>query len=191
MSEYKEDRTAYNKLTNKRKAFVDEYVVDCNGKMAAIRAGYSSRTAAKQADQLLNKLDVKEAVKERLKAIAAKNEVKADDVIKELCKLGFANIKDVISWKNGVVTLKNSEDIPDEVMAAVSEISKVDGDIKLKFHSKTKALEMLGRYLVLFTDKHEHTGKGGEPIKVEYDYSKLSEDELKQLIELAKKAGRK
>lgn len=49
-------------LNPKRARFVAEYLVDLNGTQAAIRAGYSPKTARQQADQLLSKLDVKEAV---------------------------------------------------------------------------------------------------------------------------------
>ena len=160
MSKKNKNSDAYLRLPPKRQRFVDEYVIDSNGTQAAIRAGYSMRTATSQADRLLTFADVKAAIDAKLAAIAENNEVKADNVIKEICKIGFCNVKDVASWKGNTLTLKDSDEIPDEVMAAISEISIVDGDIKLKFHSKTKALEMLGRYLALFTDKHQVAGEG-------------------------------
>lgn len=190
-----DNQSAYDKLTPKRRRFVDEYVVDFNGTQAAIRAGYSKKTADRQAEQLLRILEVKQAVEAKAAKIAERNKVKADDVLQELRRLGFSDITNILTWKNNTITLRNASKLKPEVTACISEISQTETangrNIKIKLHSKTAALEMLGRYLALFTDKHEVTGKGGEPIKISYDYSKLSSGELKQLLELTEKATKK
>jgi len=49
-------------LNPKQKKFVREYLVDCNGTQAAIRAGYSKKTAGQIAEQLLKKLEINEAL---------------------------------------------------------------------------------------------------------------------------------
>lgn len=46
-------------LSDKQKKFCEEYIKDCNGKKAAIRAGYSERTAQEQAARMLSKVKVK------------------------------------------------------------------------------------------------------------------------------------
>lgn len=56
---------AYKELTPKQQRFVDEYIVDLNAKQAAIRAGYSARSAEVQGCRLLSNANVQEAVRER------------------------------------------------------------------------------------------------------------------------------
>lgn len=58
------------KLTAKQDRFCDEYLIDCNGTQAAIRAGYSERTANRIASQLLAKREIQEAISERQKRLS-------------------------------------------------------------------------------------------------------------------------
>jgi phage terminase small subunit len=71
-------------LTPRQRRFVDEYMVDLNATQAAIRAGYSKRTAAKIASQLLDKTGVAAAIEERKAALAKKTDTDAAWVIKNL-----------------------------------------------------------------------------------------------------------
>jgi phage terminase small subunit len=72
------------KLTPKQAAFVSEYVKDYNGKQAAIRAGFSQRTAEQQASRLLRNVKVKSALVELQKQAQERNEITVDDIIREL-----------------------------------------------------------------------------------------------------------
>lgn len=73
--------TAKRKLTDKQQRFVDEYLVDLNATQAAIRAGYSEKTADSIAVRLVRNCQVAEAI-EKAKAKRAKRvEVTADQVI--------------------------------------------------------------------------------------------------------------
>lgn len=71
-------------LTNKQKAFVREYLKDCNGAQAAIRAGYAPAYADRQAYLLLENPRVAEAVKKAQDKRAAKAEVTAEFVLRRL-----------------------------------------------------------------------------------------------------------
>jgi phage terminase small subunit len=78
-------------MTNAREArFVEEYVTCLNATQAAIRAGYSARTAKQQGSRLLTRPHVAAAVQEAQERHAAKVEVKADEVIRELKVMAFA-----------------------------------------------------------------------------------------------------
>lgn len=79
----KQEKLAYEQLSKKRRKFVDEYIKDCNGTQAAMRAGYSANSANEQAAQLLAIHSIKEAVKEKLAEIAKENKISADWVIKK------------------------------------------------------------------------------------------------------------
>lgn len=68
-------------LTPKQRRFVEEYLKDLNGTQAAIRAGYSAKTANEQSSQLLAKLNVKEAVQLRMDKRSKRVEITADYVL--------------------------------------------------------------------------------------------------------------
>jgi phage terminase small subunit len=71
-------------LTVKQRRFVEEYVIDCNGTQAAIRAGYSERTAQEQSSRLLSNAMVKEAVKKAMQEKSEECGVTAEFVLKGL-----------------------------------------------------------------------------------------------------------
>jgi phage terminase small subunit len=77
---------AYESLPIKRQRFVDEYLVDCNGLQAAIRAGYAPKAAGQMADQLLNIPQVMQAVEDRKAELTAKAEDHRSYLI-EKCRL--------------------------------------------------------------------------------------------------------
>lgn len=70
------------KLTDKQTAFVREYLVDLNATQAAIRAGYSERTANAQAGRLLANVGIREAVENAQAKRARRVEIKAEDVLR-------------------------------------------------------------------------------------------------------------
>ena len=72
------------KLNSKQKRFCEEYSIDCNGKQAAIRAGYSKKTAEEIAGQLLRKTWVAEEIRKILDAKSKRTEIDADWVMQRL-----------------------------------------------------------------------------------------------------------
>lgn len=154
-------------------------------------ANYSPKTANEQAARLLASVSVKDAIEERRAVIEEEARLKISEVVDELRKIGFADITQVVSWTGNSITIKNSAEIPSEIKACISEVSETPGKfgstIKVKFHSKVPALELLGRYLKMFTDKVEVTGKDGEPVSIKPDLSQLNNDELRTLLALSEK----
>ncbi|MGE8288679.1 MAG: terminase small subunit [Stenotrophomonas sp.] len=71
-------------LTPKQQRFVQEYLKDHNGTQAAIRTGYSEKTAKQQGSRLLTNADVQTAVRAGQKKVARKNEVTVDSLMVEL-----------------------------------------------------------------------------------------------------------
>lgn len=149
-----------DELTPKIKRFCDEYIKDLNGTQAAIRAGYSAKTATEQASQLLAKLNVQNYISELKHSLSNKNEGLAQQVIDELKKIGFANIQDYISEENEI---KDLTKIDRDKAAAVESIKKTVTEfsggaestgkktsIQFKLYDKISALEKLGRHLGIF-----------------------------------------
>lgn len=169
-------------LTNKQRRFVDEYLIDLNATQAAIRAGYSSKTARQIGEQNLSKLDIAKAVQAAQAARSERTEITQDMVLRELAKIGFADIRKVMRWGNTTIraepgqdgevvmvpyhglALMDSSEIDDSTAAAISEVSQGKEGLKVKMHDKKGALVDIGRHLGMFTDKTEITGKDGAPL---------------------------
>ena len=164
----------HTSLTAKRLAFAREYVKDSNGTQAAIRAGFSVKSAKCIASQLLRDPLVCGEVLRRTRAISVKTDVTAEKVLRELAKVGFANLADMVRVevrRLGKAEMTELRILPTDVLtpdqrAAIAEISETENGIRIKLHDKTKALELLGKYLALFTDRTEVTGADGGPLVV-------------------------
>ncbi len=157
-----------HKLTDKQKAFIEEYLIDLNATQAAIRAGYSQESAKEIGYENLTKLYVQEAIKAAQEARSKRTEITADRVLQELAKLAFSNIEDYTRIDDEGLAQVNLSDLTRDQFAAINEIT-VDtrhdkaGDektsevekVKFKLADKGLNLERLGRHLKLFTDKRE------------------------------------
>lgn len=155
-------------LSKKQRRFVDEYLVDLNATQAAVRSGYSAKTAQEQSSRLLSNVMVQSTIAERMKDREKRTEITQDKVLSELAKIGFADIRKAVEWgpevmivdeetgetavSNGVA-LVPSVKIDNDTAAAISEISQTAQGIKIKLHDKRAALVDIGRHLGIFNDK--------------------------------------
>lgn len=88
-------------LTPQQARFVEEYLVDLNATQAAIRAGYSARTAYSQGQRLLKHVEVAKAIKAAMDARSERVSVTADDVLRELWSIATADANDLIEYRRG------------------------------------------------------------------------------------------
>jgi len=153
-------------LTDKQENFIREYLVDLNATQAAIRAGYSVKTAYSQGQRLLKNVEIQVAIEEAMNNREKRTEVTQDMVVQQLAKIAFADIKDSVEWddENGI-RIKPSEEVDGTILASVSE-TEFKGAVtkEIKFNDRMRALEMLGRHLGMFKDKIEHSGSVGVQI---------------------------
>ncbi|KAF5089802.1 Terminase small subunit [anaerobic digester metagenome] len=160
---------AARRLTPKQAEFARQYLVDMNATQAAIRAGYSEKTAYSIGAGLLHKASVAEAIAAAQAKREKRTEITQDKVVAELARIAFGNARDVMDWGPSGVTLKSSGELTDDQAASVAEVSETTtregGSLKLKRHDKVKALELLGRHLGMFTDKVKNEISGGLEIK--------------------------
>lgn len=82
------------RLKGKRQRFVEEYRLDCNGTAAAIRAGYSEKTANEQAARLLANVSVQRAIAAANAERSARMRLRQDQVVEELASIAFAPASD-------------------------------------------------------------------------------------------------
>lgn len=155
-------------MTAKEKRFCEEYLIDLNATQAAIRAGYSVKSAKSIGCENLTKPDLCARI-EKLKAERSRRiGITADRVLEELAKIGFVKATDVINGSTGEVR----ENAAPEDLACISSIKvKVipteDGNIierEVKLVDKNKSLELLGKHIGLFTDNVKLTGEMGVTI---------------------------
>ncbi len=154
-----------NKLTAKQERFVSEYLIDLNATQAAIRAGYAKSGARVEGTRLLANARVAKAVALGRAKQEQRAEIKADDVIRELVKIGFANMLDYITIGKDGDPYVDLSSLTREQAAAIGEVTVedfIDGrgedarsvrKIKFKLADKRGALVDLGRHFALFTDK--------------------------------------
>jgi phage terminase small subunit len=147
-------------LSDKQKRFCEEYVIDHIGSQAAIRCGYSAKTAEVQAARLLTYAKVKKYISELQSKISAKNEDLAQQVIDELAKLAFSNAQDFVNGGNTILEIKHLDRNKTAAVSKIKTTVKGDGDIvsEIAFHSKPQALEQLGRHLGIFEKDNKQKG---------------------------------
>ena len=146
-------------MTPKQALFVQEYLIDLNATQAAIRAGYSAKTAKQIGQEVLTKLDIKKAIDDAISERGKRTEITQDRILRELARIAFADPRSVFEWGPGGVTLKDSASLSDDDAVAVSEVSQTitegGGSVKGKMYDKQRALELLGRHLGMFIDKQQ------------------------------------
>ena len=158
-------------LTPKQQRFVEEYLIDLNATQAAIRSGYSEKTAKVIAAQNLSKLNVQEAIEEAQNKRQEQTQIDAAYVLKRLVEIDQMDVLDIMDdqmkirpvnewpkvWRQYVVNLENLE------------LSDGEGCFKkIKWPDKVKNLELLGKHVSVgaFKDKIEHSGDPNNPINM-------------------------
>ncbi len=145
------------KLTEKQRRFVDEYLIDLNATQAAIRAGYSVKTADKQGYQLLEKTRVAEAISEKMAERSRRTGVNQDRVVMELAKIAFVNAADVIDSDDATIKAGATADDTAAIQSVkVKVIPTKEGEgveREIRLNDKLKALELLGKHLGMWNDK--------------------------------------
>lgn len=198
-------------MNEQQKRFAEEYIIDLNATQAAIRAGYSEKTARSQGQRLLTNVDIQDEIQRLKNARSKRCEVSADKVLMEYAKIGFSNISDYlkVDTRERIVDYQEDEEgnkkpitemiqsvelfdtdtIEREKMDAVAEIKQTRDGIALKLHDKKGALDSIARHLGMFNDNINIANKDGKPFEVSntHDLSKLSVEELKQLESILSK----
>lgn len=144
-------------LTPKQERFVEEYLVDLNASAAAIRAGYSAKSAFVQGSRLLSNARVRARVEERMAELSRRTGVTQERVIRELARIALLDATRVANFDDATLREDAAED--DRAAIASVKVKRIptdEGDIverEIRFWDKNKALELLGKHLGMFQDK--------------------------------------
>lgn len=120
-------------MNEKQKRFCDEYLIDCNATQAAIRAGYSPKTAYAIGEQNLKKLELKAYIDEQLEQLHNKK---------------TADAKEVLEYLTAVMRGEHTEQVLRLAGNGVQEIS----DINVSAKERLKAAELIGKRYGMFKD---------------------------------------
>lgn len=174
------------KLTQKQELFCLEYVIDFNATQAAIRAGYSKKTANVIGPENLAKPCIMNRVKELTEPIEQKPKDLRQRIIDELVSIAFADASDFfeeikVEDEEGKVTHSYRQIRPDVLdsphIAAIQAFEPSAYGQKIKVADKQKALEMLSRHVGLF---NADTSQKPENTNV-VDLSGVSSEKLRKL----------
>lgn len=141
------------KLTDKQERFCIEYMTDFNATQAAIRAGYSEKTAQMISSENLSKPIIQEYIQELKAKASEKLDITHTDLLKELKNWAYSDITETIS-----LTPSEVKELPIEVRRLITRykhtITKYEGRevevIELHFVSKDKAIEMIAKHIGFF-----------------------------------------
>lgn len=151
-------------LTDKQRRFVEEFLIDLNGTQAAIRAGYSEKTARQIAAENLTKPDILSALNERRRELSEQVEITQERILQEYARIGFSDIRKTLTPGGNLL---NPNDWDDDTAAAIAGVEVVtrqvhagDGDgpkieytHKIKTWDKPKALDAMAKHLGMFDGK--------------------------------------
>lgn len=148
-------------LSRKQQAFINEYLIDFNATQAAIRAGYSEKSAANIGWENVRKPEIAEVIQKRLQEKA----MSADEVVMRLAEQGRASIEDFISFNHApypTFTLDLDKARRRGVLHLIKKVKyDKDGNPEIELLDPQKALELLGKHHKLFTDKVDVHHSGG------------------------------
>jgi phage terminase small subunit len=162
-------------LPDRHRRFAEEYLVDLNATQAAIRAGYSEKTARAQGSRLLTNVDVLSAIEDGKAKRAAKVEITAERVLREIARVALLDPRKLFDESGN---LKSPTELDDDTAAVLSSLEVFEefagrGELresigttrKIKLWDKVSALTLLSKHLGLISERHEHSGPGGGPIE--------------------------
>ena len=150
--------------------FVDAYLTNPNATQAAIKAGYSEKTARSQGQRLLTNVDIRAAIDEARKAAAERARTDATRVLEEVAAVAFSDIGHILDFSGPAPRLRPVNEIPEAARRAIASIklkryTEGKGDqareaevLELRLWNKNDALDKLMKHLRLFNERAEPTG---------------------------------
>ena len=157
-----------SKLTAKQTQFVAEYLIDLNATQAAIRAGYSVKTANEQGARLLANVSVRAALQKSMQARSTRTEVTSDRVLKEIARIAFFDPRKMFGVGGQPLEVTDLDDDTAAAIGGLDVLEEWDGSgenkvlrgyvKKYKIADKNSALEKLAKHLGLYEmDNHQKT----------------------------------
>ena len=136
-------------LNDKQKRFVDEYIIDLNATQAAIRAGYSERSARNTASRMMANDNISNAIQKRMKEKEESLIATQDEILRALTR---QSRRQEVDYNIVVLKEKTIED------GVITEIEKAEiVEVPTRNSDSIRASELLGKRYGMWTDKVEQT----------------------------------
>ena len=162
-----------------------------SNRAAYMAAGYEAATDGScraSSSALLAQPNIRARVTELQQIAADASCITIERVATELAKIAFADVRNAVEWGSGIavkdedgnetisngVSLVSSDEIDGRTAAAISEVAQTRDGVKIKFHDKKAALDSLGKYLGMFTEKTE--------TKINHTFEPISDEETARRV---------
>lgn len=163
-------------LNIKQRAFADEYIINGgNATQAAITAGYSEKTAYSQGQRLLKNVEVEKYIESRVKEIQDERILKQKDILVMLSEIGAGKIPEV---KEVITKRAEFIDDPDGIPTLVYNETAAPIVLPTKNGDRIRALETLGKFYKLWTDKTDIKQSG----ELQHNVIQLTPEERERRI---------
>lgn len=153
------------KLAPRVALFVEYYLITLNAHQAALRAGYSEKTADASGRRLLRDPRVHEAIDMAMAERTRRLHINQDMVLQELMGILKANISDFLTFGPNGVILKDIKSIPPEKLAVIKEVSEGKAGVRFSMIDKMEAIEKIARHLGMYD-------KPGQAKKRQHEFTK-------------------
>lgn len=155
-------------MTDKQKRFVDEYLIDLNATQAAIRAGYKPDNAQQMGSENLSKPVISSAIAKAMAERSKRTGINQDRVIRELARIGFAKITDIVDPETAKIRENASEDDLACIQSIKIKPNEFGTEREVKLYDKKSALVDLGKHLGIFKDRMDLSADMDLHITVDY-----------------------
>ena len=158
------------KLTRKQQRFVDEYLLDLNASQAAIRTGYSEKTAGAIGFELLKKPEISEAIETAISNRSERTKIDADWLLSRLASEAEADVGDLYGDDGQLLPVKEWPKIWRQGLVAGLDIEEIEVDgvrmgtvKKIRVSDRVRRLELIGKHVRVnaFQDVIQHKGLEG------------------------------
>ena len=185
-------------LTPRQQRFVDEYLVDLCATKAAIRAGYSERTANEQGARLLANVSIREAIQASQERRSKRTEITADNVLRRLWAVATADPNELIEYRRvccphchegnvidprrfpdvncptcfgdgiGIPFPKDTRRLTGDARLLYAGLKITKDGLEIKMHDQQAATMAVAKHLGMLVEKKEVSGPDGRPIQNEH-----------------------
>ena len=152
------------KLTDKQEMFCKEYLIDLNATQAAIRVGYSVKTAEAQSSRLLTNVNIQERITELKESRSNRIEMSSDGVLKELKNWVEGDYTELM-----LLTAKEIKELAPEIRRLITGFKRTtrripgtdeeEIQIEIKFIDKIKAMEMISKHIGFYEKDNSQSNK--------------------------------
>lgn len=143
-------------LNSKQMRFVEEYCVDMNATQAALRSGYSQKTAYSQGQRLLKHAEVAAAIDKKREALTEKTDDLALQAVRELARIGLVDPRNLFDSDGNPLPITALDDATAAAIQGIDVVTTGNADTgvgvitKIRFCDKNSALDKILKHLGLY-----------------------------------------